>query len=446
MSSGIVLVNNPQLAPETECYVPVLNSDGQKMLFPVNPLNTATYSPGNNTRVEFDIVSNNAVLLRQECYLEFDVAISSGVTSTPTATISGDASCFFSQVQNSTIGGFLIEDSYPQGAALKNRILHDCLISDTRKRALWAQGMNNLGQQDSVLLSVTTNNALLTPTPTHFAIPVPSQFWDEPQAAMLPISGGYKMVMFIATAQNALYQASDSTVTYTITNLRLQTVVQPLAQDYLKDILAAAEQQLVLMKFDYAFYLPNNGSATANNSIQVQKGMRWINSAIIVQRDATSVGSFNYDSIGNFLNPAGGLNQLQIQAGSRRWPLTAISNATQAYVELLKVLGIYHHNDAGNQLTLQNYTKTGPPAVGQANQGANGVAGVNGGPRTVYGIDMSVDNGASSLGGYDSNGQYITVQLNTNSTPAPANIYNDIFLFAGAVFVPLNKQANVLYA
>ena len=428
--SPLQAVNNYSLESHSAYGNPNLNVGGAKILTNTYPIQTGlfgsalgNYSVASTTnRMEFDIVSSNAALLPKETYLTFDLLVNTGATTAGvTGAIDGMVDALFSQVQLSTIGGYPLDDTFPHGANLHSRIMQNATISAPVAAAKWDLGLNNLGVVDTSL-------DILTTTATRYNVRVPINCFRELENIALPIIGGIRLVFIMENDATALYRTGGGlTVGYAIQNPVLKTVLLPYANEYLEKVLRQAEVGNVVYAYSSNFYFAQSASTASSLNIQVQRGMRWANSVVWVQRLASDQNTPEKDFLGKYQAPAGGWALAQVNQGGVNFPYTIIDRDVVAYREMLKVVGQAGDEAVGNQITRARYVAAD---VTGANQGSSG-------PLCIVGIDLSTANGAE-FSGIDTNGAYLTLRYNQASTPASVTF--DAFINYSNLLIPRSKQ------
>jgi len=428
MSSPLIRVNNPQLQYQSVLAVPDDNIGAVKQLTNFFPIQAGSFSNQSLTRMEFNVVSDNAAAILAEHYLTFDMAVLNGSTTVGvTAIVTGKADSWLSQIQVQTFSGVPIYDSLPHGANLKSRIDQNMIISNENKTMNWQSGLQNLGTADASCTQLTS-------TPQKFAIKLPAQFFRDIEAFPLPIIGGLRIILFLELDNVALaVEAPASGNYYQITNPVLKVPLVPYEQDYLQLLLKEAVEGHVLLDFGADFFYEYAAATNATNTVQVQKGFRWANHVIEVQRLAGDYNTANKDYLGKAQyfgglgdgNTSGGF--LQIQAGSKNFPYNPITDDVTAWVELQKIYNIWNDNDQGNQVTKARYQ--GADVTG-ANQGSTG-------PLCIRGVDLTTC--GEPFTGVDLNGSYMSIRLTTISSPA--SNYLDIFINFSNLLVLRSKQA-----
>ena len=455
--SPLQAVNNYSLESRSAYANPSLNVGGAKILTNTYPIQSGNFGSGlgvfgagsgavaTNNRMEFDIVSSNAALLLKETYLTFDIAVGCGTTTTGvTAIIDGAVDAIFKQVQLSTIGGYPLDDTQPGGANLHSRIMQNATISSTVAAGKWDLGMNNLGIADAsfttVLGATATQGDVLGVTQTHYNCRIPLNCFKELENLALPIFGGVRLVFLMEKDSTALYRYGAGGVTtipvgYAISNPVLKTVLLPYNNEYLEKVLRQAEVGNVVYAYSSNFYFAQGASTSNNLNIQLQRGFRWANSILWVQRLAADENTVNKDFLGKYQAPAGsaagsiggGLALAQVNQGGVNFPYTIIDREVVAYREMLKVVGQAGDESVGNQITRRRWS--GADITG-ADQG-------NTGPLFMIGIDLSSANGAE-FSGIDTNGAYLTLRYNQNA--APASVTFDSFVNYSNLLIPRSKQ------
>ena len=344
--SIIETTNSFSILPDSVLTADDLNIQSAKLLQPFYPDQGSSLfsngAVGGKNQITFTLGSANCSMLPTESYLEFDVKANASTT----ATLAGDASCFFNRMRVVTSRGVVLVDN--DEMALFQYNLNVNTIDSAQKACRWNSYMDQLNISDA-------SSAAFTATSRHVVMPLPGSVWAQIRNLPLSVMGQVRIIFDLAPTFQVFSLCDAVSYRYQIDNPVLKVLLVPLTPMYQDKLISLARQGGLLLNYSSEYFTRQTCTATSN-SITIQRALKSARVLTVLPKLSSEDLTYNLSYL-KTISPTGGLISAQARAGSEFYPSSAMTTVEQVYVENMKAYKLWGDLDAGNQVTRANFSQ-----------------------------------------------------------------------------------------